>query len=392
MRIGWSDDQKKLKERFFEFGREQLAPGSSDRDRNGSFDREVWQSLADRGFWRTHVPTRYGGDGGDLWDFVAAFEGLAGGAGDIGFVLSCAAHAGLLQLLLDHGTDAQRRELLPRLTGGQVGSTAATEPTGGSHVAAIRTTARPAPTGGFVLSGWKSHITNAPVADLAMIVGRVAGVGRRDITLFLVDREQAGTAWGDHEDLLGLRTSPLGPITLTDVHVSADRLIGPVGGGLERLYWCLAFDRLIYGIVVAGHLEALLPMALDRIRHRESFGSPLAEHQYIQQKVVDMKVAIETSRALSYTALDALIRRDPNVSTLASVAKLCSADGIVRSGLELVQIFGHLGCERRLPVERQLRDAIAFRIAGGTDEMQKKNIFKQLMTEHSRTEGQHVPS
>ncbi|MBN6040422.1 acyl-CoA dehydrogenase family protein [Amycolatopsis sp. 195334CR] len=379
MKLTWTERQAELRERFAAFGREHLAPGSAERDRTAAFHEQGWKALAAAGFWRVHVPVELGGDGGDLWDHIAAFEGLAHGAGDTGFVLSAAAHAGLLQLLLNYGTDDQRADLLPGLLSGAVGATAATEAAGGSHVAAVSTTATR--TGdGYRLTGRKAHITNAPVADVMMILGRVAGLGKHDITLFLVEATQTGVSRGEHEDLVGLRTSPLGPIHLDNVRLPASRVIGTPGDGLKTLYWTLAFDRMLYGIIVAAHLEALIPVALDRALSREAFGAPLAEHQYIQEKIVDMKMAVEASRSLSYTALDALNRREGDFSTLASCAKLLSANGIVRAGLELVQLFGHLGCERGHGIERQLRDAIAFRIAGGTDEMQKKNIFKNLVT------------
>ncbi|MFF5364758.1 acyl-CoA dehydrogenase family protein [Streptomyces scabiei] len=385
MDVTWTDRQDELRRRFTDFGRERIAPGSDRRDREEAFDRSLWQELADSGFWSVHVPKRYGGDGGDLWDHVAAFEGLARGSRDCGFVLSAAAHAGLQQLLLRYGTEEQKETLLPSLVSGWIGATAATEAAGGSHVSAVTTTARPARDGGYLLSGSKSHITNAPVADLMMIVGRVAGIGPRDITLFLVEKGQPGVEQGEQESLLGLRTSPLGPIGLDDVEVSPERVLGGAGSGLDVLYWCLAFDRMVYGVIVAAHLEALLPTAVERITTREAFGAPLSEHQYIQDKVVDMQMTVAASRALSYATVGALARTDDahRASLLASCVKLLSAEGLVRAGLELVQLFGHLGFESGSGIERHLRDAVAFRIAGGTNEMQKKNIFNQVLRAHS---------
>ncbi|RCV48916.1 acyl-CoA dehydrogenase family protein [Marinitenerispora sediminis] len=391
MDLTWTDEQRELRTRFHRFAREHIAPGSAERDRTETFDRKLWDRLAGSGFWHVHVPKRFGGDGGDLWDHVAAFEGLAGGADDCGFVLSAAAHGGLLQLLLRFGTEEQCERFVPELLSGRLGATAATEAGGGSHVSAVTTSARRLPDGGFVLNGDKSHITNAPMADLMMIVGRVAGIGDRDITLFLVDKDQAGVERGGHEELLGLRASPLGPIALRDVEVPADRVLGGVGRGLDVLYWTLAFDRLVYGIVVAAHLEALLPVALDRITTRRAFGAPLADHEYIQEKIVDIQLTIESARALSYAATGALRDQDgtARASMLASCAKLLSAEGLMRSALELVQIFGHLGFARSTGLERHLRDAVAFRIAGGTNEMQKKNIFTQVLRAHRADRAQH---
>lgn len=381
MDLLWNDRQLAAKDRYRRFGLEVVAPDSAMRDQHGTFDTAGWKALAEAGFWRTHVPTRFGGEGGDLWDFIAAFEGLAHGARDCGFVLSATAHAGLIQVLLTHGTDDQRARFLPPLMSGRIGATAATEPSGGSHVAAVGSRAVRTPAG-YRLSGRKAHITNAPVADLALIVARVADVGNRDITLFLVERDQDGVSFGEHEDLLGQRTSPTGPIELADVLVPETNVVGPVGEGLATLYSFLAFDRLMYGVVVASTLESLLPQALDRITTRTAFGTTLAEHELIQDKIVDIKLTIESARALSYSAVDALRRGDDRFSSLASCAKLAASEGAVRSALELIQIFGHSGYDRAFGIERHLRDAVAIRIAGGTTEMQKKNIFKHVFTEH----------
>ncbi|MDJ0362547.1 acyl-CoA dehydrogenase family protein [Rhodococcus sp. H29-C3] len=376
MNLTWTPEQLARREKYRAFGRTAVAPGAEDRDATGDFHRSAWKELAASQFWLSHVSTDVGGHGGTLWDFLANLEGLATGAEDSGFVLSAVAHAGLIHVLSEHGTPEQQRRIIPALTGGALGATAATEPQGGSHVAAVATTARPAAHGGWTLTGHKSHITNAPAADHLLIVGRMPELGKRDITLFVVERGRAGLSTGDHEHLLGQRTSPTGPIYLQDVAVTDDDIVGEPGNGLATLYSFLAFDRLMYGIVVAAQLEAALPGAIARITDRHAFGSPLAEHQMIQDKLVTARTTIESSRHLAYAAADALIRGDDRFSVLASCAKLAASEGGVHSALELMQIFGHSGYERTQPHERRLRDAVAIRIAGGTTEMQKKNIFK----------------
>ncbi|GHD37236.1 acyl-CoA dehydrogenase [Nocardiopsis kunsanensis] len=378
MRFEWSSAELQHKQKFFEFGRDELSPGAAQRDTEGRFDSDLWRELASRGFWSDWT-AEDGSDTGGMWRFIAGLEGLAEGSEDFGFVLSVIAHAGLIQVLRTHGTDAQRKRCLPLLLEGAVGATAATEPGGGSHVAAIRSTATPTD-GGFLLTGEKSHITNAPVADFFLMVGRMAGLGRRDITLFLIDGGAPGLVRGHHEDLLGQRTSPTGSFRLNEVRVTEDDVVGEPGDGLATLYSFLAFDRLMYGVAVAGQMQRHLERALFRVRERESFGIPLAEHEFIQDKIVDMEATAEGSRWMSYAAADALERGDrEKYSSLASVAKMTASEGMVRAGLELVQVFGHIGYMRDHGIERVARDAIAIRIAGGTTEMQKKNIFKHLM-------------
>lgn len=386
MNLTWSTGQAEQREHFRRFGQEVVAPGAAERDARHEFHRGAWKALAEEGFWWVGIPREIGGAGGTLWDFLANLEGLAQGADDSGFVLSVVAHAGLIHVLLEHGTDEQRHRVVPPLAGGALGATAATEPAGGSHVAAVATKAIPEAEDLWRLSGRKSHITNAPEADYLLIVGRMPELGKRDITLFLLDSQRPGVNLGSHEDLLGQRTSPTGPILLDDVPVSARDVVGPRGGGLATLYSFLAFDRLMYGIVVAAQLEAALPAAVARIHDRRAFGAPIAEHELIQDKLVTIRTTAESARFLAYAAADALVRGDERFSALASCAKLAASEGGVHSTCELMQIFGHAGYECSQPYERHVRDALAIRIAGGTTEMQKKNIFKDTVSRYARQE------
>lgn len=377
MKLGWSEEQRMIRDTFRLFGAREVAPGAVQRDREARFDHGLWRKLAETGFWELGMPVAYGGDGGSRWDFLSAFEGLAAGAREQGFVLSVVAHAGLLRVLDEHGTEDQKCRLLPPLLHGEIGATAATEPGGGSHVANVMTTGT-LHGDGYRLDGEKVHITNAPVADRALVVGRLPHLGKRDITLFVVGRSTPGVSFGQPEDLLGQRTSPTGPIFLRGAEIDKADVVGPPGEGLATLYSFLAFDRLLYGVAVAGFLEPMIQDAMQRVHSRVAFGVPLARHEYLQEKLVDMKMTMESARLLAYSAAAALEQGDASYSTQASLAKLAAAEGIVKASIELVQIFGHAGYDRSQPIERCVRDALALRIAGGTSEMQKLNVFKQL--------------
>lgn len=137
MDLTWNANQAALREQYRTFGHEVVAPGIYERDRAAEFHAAAWKDLAASGFWLAHLRHTLGGRGGTLWDFLAGLEGLAFGAEDSGFVLSTVAHAGLLHVLLEHGTAEQQRRIVPALTAGALGATAATEPGGGSHVAAV---------------------------------------------------------------------------------------------------------------------------------------------------------------------------------------------------------------------------------------------------------------
>ncbi|MBC3987888.1 acyl-CoA/acyl-ACP dehydrogenase [Streptomyces sp. AC563] len=343
---------------------------------DGRLDRDSWQELSDEGLWRLPVPVRWGGTGGTWWDFVAAFEGIAAGGRDLGFNLSLVAQAGLIRSILLYGTDEQKETWLPPLMSGSVGATALTETTGGSDVTRIRTAARQHQ-GHFLLSGHKDHITNGPVADVALTLGRVPEHGDRDITLFLLDLRSEGVTRGPVENMMGNRTSPTGPITFDQVRVDATNIIGGIGAGIEAIYNTISLDRLLYGVLAAAYLDPLLEDVLAYARSRTAFNVPIADHQYVQGRITDAKFAVEATRWVSYGALDALLKESPQTSLMCSVAKYHAGETLKLGTETALRVMGHRGYMEG-PHTQALKDALGTVIAGGTAEIQRKNVFNQM--------------
>ncbi|MVN89225.1 acyl-CoA dehydrogenase [Deinococcus sp. HMF7620] len=372
---------------YVQFAQQHLQTGADQSDLYARFPQEKWQALADAGFWQTLVPDGFGGRGTDYRAFFASFEGLSSQCHDFGLLLSIIAHAGLIQVLVDHGTFEQKQKYLPLLMGGGVGSTAATEPQGGSHISAVKTRAAQSGDATYLLSGEKCYITNAPIADVMLIVGRLAGLEPRDITLFVVGRDQAGVRRGNQDDLLGQRSSPTGPIYLDGVEITPAHIVGQPGEGLETLYNFLAFDRLMYAIAVSGYLKPFIGDAIAYAQDRTAFGQPLISHGFIQDKIVQMVMTQEISASLAEQAATHFCDRSMRAQYYASMAKLYCAENLVTSALELIQLFGHKGYQKGSRYERLLRDAVALRIAGGTSEMQKKNVVKFAAMFHRQSAG-----
>jgi alkylation response protein AidB-like acyl-CoA dehydrogenase len=365
-----------LREQFRKLAADSVAKRAKPGARDQSLDVTSWRELSAAGVWRLAVPTELGGDGGTWWDFAAAFEGVAAGGRDLGFCLSMVAQAGLIRALLCYGHEHHKRHWLPRLIAGEIGATALTETTGGSDVTRIRTAAR-RQGDAYLLSGHKDHITNAPVADLALILGRVPEAGQHDITLFLVDLRSRGVRRGEAERMLGNKSSPTGPIALDDVRAAAADILGPVGGGLEAIYDTISLDRLLYGVLAAAYLDPLLDEVLAYTCERTAFRVPIAEHQYVQGRITDAKLAIEATRWVSYGALRHLLEQSPQASLMCSVAKFHAGETL-RLGTETaLRVYGHLGYVEG-PHSAALLDALGTLIAGGTAEMQRKNIFNQM--------------
>ncbi|GGY10427.1 acyl-CoA dehydrogenase family protein [Streptomyces minutiscleroticus] len=365
-----------LRERYADLAARTVAERAENCRAKGVLDRESWQEISDAGIWRLAVDRRWGGDGGSWWDFTAAFEGVAAGGRDLGFSLSMVAQAGLIRSLLTYGSDEQKDYWVPRLLAGDVGATALTETTGGSDVTRGRTSAV-SDGDGYRLTGHKDHITNGPVADVALVLGHVPEAGDRDITLFMIDLNDEGVTRGDPENMIGNQTSPTGPIAFEGVRVEARNIVGTIGGGLEAIYNTIALDRLLYGVLAAAYLDPHLDDVLAYARQRQAFKVPIADHQYVQGRITDAKFAIEATRYVSYGALDSLLRGDEQASLLCSVAKYHAGETL-RLGTETaLRVYGHLGYMEG-PAARALQDALGTLIAGGTAEMQRKNVFNQM--------------
>lgn len=372
MNLQWSREQQEIRTRFETLG-SAIAGARSGAE---GLDQNGWAQLADQGFWRLPVPAEYGGTGGTWWEYVAALEGLSKTVGDLGFLLSIIAHAGCVRVLLKHGTEEQKRRLLPPLLSRAVGATAITEETGGSDVARIRTSAEPTPSG-YELNGAKSHITNAPVADIIVVVGRIPSLGRQDITLFVVERSAGGVESGPAEQMLGNRTSPTADLLFRSVRLGSHAVLGQPGDGLATMYNMISLDRALYGVISAAFAEPVLVRCMKFTHARRAFKRRIADFQYVQQKLTDMKIAIETSRAISYAALDKLFRDEPDANLMCSLAKLVGTEGLFTVAQHDVQLHGHRGYMDG-PHSQLLRDAAGTRIAGGTSDIQRVNIFNQL--------------
>jgi alkylation response protein AidB-like acyl-CoA dehydrogenase len=367
-----------IEEYYRDLARRYIAERADQAYEHEVLDRLAWRRLAHAGLWKVGVPQHLGGSGGDWHDSALALAGIARGSDDLGFVLSLIAHAGLVRAMVEHGNSWQRENVLPPLLAGAIGATALTETHGGSDVAHCRTSARRTETG-WILSGAKDHITNAPVADRALVLGRVPELGRRDITLFTVNLRGPGVRRGNPEQLLGLRTSPTGALYFDEVALPAEAVLGRPGEGLRTLYDVISFDRALYGVVAGAYLEPRLEEIVRFAEEREAFGSPIIDYQYVQGRLTDIRISIEVARSVALAGIDALVAGDPDASLRCSVAKYVGSEGLVRSCNDLMRLRGHVGYLRQNRATRDVQDALGTLLAGGTSEMQRKNIFNQMI-------------
>jgi len=376
-----SPEQKELSRAVFEFACDHLNDDLATRDGNGWFSRELWQKCAEFGLLGLPIPLEYGGQGQDLLTTIVAMEALGRGCRDNGLIFSLNAQMWACQMpLLRYGTEAQKRQWLPKLVSGEaIGAHAITEPGAGSDVFSLTSRAEVF-NGGYRLNGVKTFSTNAPVADVVLAFAYVdPGVEGKPklLTGFLLPRGIPGMSFGQPLNKMGLRTSPMSEVIFEDCRVPETARLGPEGIGAAIFNSAMEWERACIFASHVGAMERLLHDCIGYARGRRQFGQPIAKFESVANKIADMKVALEASRLLLYYA-GWLHGQGENTVMESAIAKLFVSENHVRSALNALQLFGGYGYMKEYPIEREVRDALSGTLYSGTSEMQRKIIARCL--------------
>ena len=374
-----SEDLQELQRSAIAFARQALAHDMIAADAAEAFNRDAWRQCADFGVLGMPVPKEYGGLGLGLSALLAVMEGLGYGTRDQGLLFSLNAHLWTNSIpILRYGTQAQRERYLPPLSDGtMVGANAASEPEAGSDIFSMRT--RAVKDGdGYVLNGTKMFVTNAPVADLFVAYATVdPALGATGITAFIIERDAPGLTISRHLHKMGLRTSPMAEVVFEDCRVPAGQRLGREGRGVEVFECSMEWER---GCILASCLGVMRRQLEDCIRHareRKQFGRPIGKNQSVANKIVDMKLRLETCRPL-VARIGELKDQDRPAMLESAMAKLHVSQSFVQSSLDAVQIFGGYGYMTEQQVERDLRDAVGSSLYSGTSEIQRNIIARSL--------------
>lgn len=381
--IDWGPEQREYRERFLAFGREVVQPGVLDRDHTGAFDFDLWRAVGESGLLGITTPTEFGGEGKGILEFAAAMEGLAEGGLDASIVFSVLVQVAMvIEPLLQVGTPAQQARWLPVLaTGERKAAFAVTERHGGSDVFEARTSLR-VQDDRLLLTGSKWSVTDAPYADMAIVLGRVEGLGASGLSMFLVELEGPTVEREGPFDLMGCRSAPTGGIRFTDHPVDPEHgVLGKLGDGVPLTRLSFNMERLLAANVGVGFLQAVLDHAVVNLSRNDSFGRPLHSYQYVQGRFVEIRSRLEFHRLLTRRTLW-LAHTKQRFNLEASLAKLTGAQALHEAALHAVLLLGNRGYRRDLfPFERLCRDAVGLMIAGGSEEVQKMAIWAELNAE-----------
>jgi alkylation response protein AidB-like acyl-CoA dehydrogenase len=370
----WTDEQRALRQTAEEIG-DLLSAGHLERDAAAAFHRDGWKHLCASGLLGLPFPTRWGGLGQDLLTTMYALEGFGRTCRDGGLGFSAVTHIVSTGVPLQRfGSAELKQRYLPSVcAGATIGAHAITEPEGGSDVLRMRTTAVPEGDG-FRLTGRKAFVSNGPIADVFVVYARTGSAGNpAGLTVFLIERGAAGLTTGPSVDKMGLRTSPLGIVDLDGVWVPKAQVIGSVGGGFLVLDHVMRWEILCSFALTTGEMAHRLDECVGYARSRIQFGANIGSHQSIANKIVDMRIDLETSRGWLYSTAEKLMEGADVVVDVA-ITKLIVSEGNVRSALAAIQTFGGNGYLTEFGLEKALRNAVAGTIYSGTSEIQRQRI------------------
>jgi alkylation response protein AidB-like acyl-CoA dehydrogenase len=374
-----TEDQQRLQAGAIAFARAALAGSTAEDEREGHFDLAGWKKCADFGVLGMPIPETYGGQGVGLSELLAVMEGLGYGTRDQGLLFSINAHLWTNSIpILIYGTDAQRKRWLPALCDGSViGANGASEPDAGSDIFSMRTRAKK-DGDHYVLNGTKMFVSNATIADLVVAYATIdPALGAMGVTAFLVEKGTPGFSVGRKLDKMGLRTSPMAELIFEDCRIPVTNRLGREGRGAEVFESSMEWER---GCILAnclGSMRRQLEECLKHARSRKQFGKPIGKFQSVANRLVDMKVRLDTCRPLVYR-IGALKDAGKDATMEAAVAKLYVSECYVKSSLDAVQTFGGYGYMTEQQIERDVRDAVGSTLYSGTTEIQRNIIARQL--------------
>jgi acyl-CoA dehydrogenase len=376
----FSPDHEAFRDSFRRFMQAEIAPHHAQWEAQGYVDKTVWRKAGELGFLCMSLPEAFGGSDADkLYSIIQMEELSAAGFSGIGYGL----HSEIVApYLLHYGTAAQQAKYLPRLASGDmVGAIAMTEPSAGSDLQGIKTTAHQQADGSFVLNGSKTFITNGWHSDLVIVVAKTnPSAGANGTSLLLLEQGTPGFTKGKPLHKLGLKAQDTCELFFNDVHLPADALLGGVDylnkgfiGLMEQLPW----ERLQIAIGAVAASQAAIGWTLEYVKQRQVFGQTVSAFQNTRFKLAEMQTEVQIAQVFVDKCTELLLKDQLDTAT-ASMAKYWCSDLQCKVMDECVQLHGGNGYMWEYPITRAYADARVQRIYGGTNEIMKEVITRSM--------------
>lgn len=369
-------EQQLIQKMAREFALCEVKPLAAEIDKTERFPRETVDKLFQLGLLSITCPKAWGGAGGDTMSYVLALEEIAKCCATTAVIWSV--HGGLCMYLLNQfGTQAQKREWLPKMNRDTICAFALTEPDAGTDASTVSTTAVREGED-YVLNGTKTFITNAGQAGLYIILASTdRSKGTRGITAFLVDANNPGLSVGVPEEKMGIRGSATCEVILTDCRVPASAMLGREGQGFKIALSGLDCGRIGIGTQAVGIAQGAIDETIAYVNTRIQFGKRLSQFQNTQFVLSSLQTKVDAARLMVWRAA-ALKDAGKPFGKEAAMAKLFASETANEVTRACLQLFGGYGYTRAYPIERMMRDAKITEIYEGTSEAQKIVISRAI--------------
>jgi acyl-CoA dehydrogenase len=375
----FTQEHEDLRSSARDFVTKEIAPHLEEWERDRGFPDSLFLRCGELGFLGLKYPEEYGGQGGDHVHNAVWVEELSRSGAGGGVAAGLGAHSEIATPpIWKFGTEEQKqRWLVPAIRGERIGALGITEPGGGSDVASLKTFARPVD-GGYVVNGSKTFITNGVRADFMVTAVKTSEEGgHHGISFLVLEREMPGYEVTGKLEKMGWHSSDTGELSFTDVEVPADHLLGRENEGFKLIMANFQWERLTMALGAVGGMQRVFEETLAYAKEREAFGRPIGRFQVIRHKLAEMSVRIEAAKALTYAALRKFAGGE-DATREVTQAKLFTQRAACDISDEAIQIHGGYGYMAEYGVERAYRDSRLGPIGGGTDEIMKEILGRQL--------------
>jgi len=378
-----TEEQKTIKNLARRIAEERILPVRAELDEREEFPWDIMKDLADSDMFRVFIPEEYDGLGGGCLDLCLVIEELSRVCS--GVAICYAATSLGTTALLEYGTDEQKQKYLPDVASGKkLAAFAVTEPTAGTDIGAIKTTAEKV-SDGYLINGTKQFISNGGEAEIYTVIALTdKSKGARGASALLVEKDTPGFTFGKKEKKLGIRASSTRELIFRDCLVPEENLISKEGMGFIITLKVFDHSRPGIGAQAVGIAQGALEAAVDYARQRIQFGHPVIALPAVQIKLADMATQVEAARALIYAVARSMDGGAKNFTEESAMAKVFASDVAMNVTTEAIQVFGGAGYMRDYPVEKMMRDAKITQIYEGTNEVLRETIASELRKRKAR--------
>ncbi len=378
MNFNLTDEQISIREMVREFTKEVIEPKAAEIDENNRFPSEHIPKMAELGLLGIAYPEEDGGVGADSISEAIAVEEITYGCATTGCILT-AHYLGIDSLYLAANKEQREKYLVPGCRGEKLFAFCLTEPSGGTDVGSMRTTAK-LEGDHYVLNGSKIFITNAGYADTLVVYAKTdATKGNRGISAFIVEKDTPGLSFGAGDDKMGIRGARTNEVVFENCVIPKENLVGEEGDGFKIAMQVVDRGRIGIAAMAIGLSQAALDEAVKYSKEREAFGKSISEYQGLQWMMAEMETELQVGRLYTYYAASLKDKPGYRLSKEASIAKLFTTEASNRIVHKAVQIHGGYGYMKEYKVERLYRDQRILEIFEGTSQVQKMVISNYVL-------------